>query len=272
MVFNVSSLKSFNEDLNTLEVFAYAHDAVEKLSGQLLLDVASRLPGVLKRRYLDYHARMGLSLSRPGFDSLRNFIVHELSVLTSDYAQTFFKHDKKDTSKSSENGRRRGFACVRQIAVTSGMGQTKSLPLCFICSGSNSRHFIGDCELFKSFSNECKKRSIIDAGRCLNCLALGHVARNCSFPSKCRKSGTKAGNKHATVLHESYAKTISVDVGAAEAEPENENRSQGDAEGDGQLERDRVTVRKLIPATNNVLLRTRGVITGFYALASDFSR
>ena len=38
---------SFNEDLNTLEVFAYAHVLreykVEKLSGQLLLDVASRL-------------------------------------------------------------------------------------------------------------------------------------------------------------------------------------------------------------------------------------
>ena len=167
VVFNVSSLKSFNEDLNTLEVFAYAHDEVEKLSGQLLLDVASRLPGVLKRRYLDYLARMKLSLNRPGFDFLRNFIVHELSVMTSDYAQTFFKHDEKDTSKSSENGRRRGFARVRQVAVTSGMGQTKSLSLCFICSGSNSRHFIGDCELFKSLSNEYKKRSIIDAGRCL---------------------------------------------------------------------------------------------------------
>ena len=161
--------------------------------------------------------------------------------------------------KSSENGRRRGFARVRQVAVTSGTGQTKSLPLCFICSGSNSRHFIGDCELFKSFSNECKKRSIIDAGRCLNCLALGHVACNCSFPSKCRKCGPTAGNKHATVLHESYGKTISVDVKAAEAEPENENRSQGDAEGDGQSERDRVTVRKLIPAINNVLLRTSAV-------------
>ena len=99
VVFDVSSLKSFNEDLNTLEVFAYAHDEVEKLSGQLLLDVASRLPAVLKRRYLDYLARMKLSLNCPGFDSLRNLIVHELSVMTSDYAQTFFKHDEKDTSK-----------------------------------------------------------------------------------------------------------------------------------------------------------------------------
>ena len=32
--FNATSLKSFNEDLNTLEVFAYAHDEVKKLSGQ----------------------------------------------------------------------------------------------------------------------------------------------------------------------------------------------------------------------------------------------
>ena len=54
VVFTSASLKSLNEDLNTLEVFAYAHDEAEKLSGQLLLDVANRLPGVLKRRYLDY--------------------------------------------------------------------------------------------------------------------------------------------------------------------------------------------------------------------------
>ena len=32
VVFNTASLKSYNGDLNTLEVFAYAHDEVEKLS------------------------------------------------------------------------------------------------------------------------------------------------------------------------------------------------------------------------------------------------
>ena len=67
--FNATSLKSFNEDLNTLEVFAYAHDEVEKLSGQLLLDTASRLPNILKRRYLDYLDKMQLNLSQPGFES-----------------------------------------------------------------------------------------------------------------------------------------------------------------------------------------------------------
>ena len=61
--FNAASLKLFNEDLNTLEVFAYAHNEVEKLSGQLLMDVANRLSGVLKRRYLDHlsHKRLNLN-------------------------------------------------------------------------------------------------------------------------------------------------------------------------------------------------------------------
>ena len=245
MVFNVSSLKPFNEDLNTVEVFAYAHDEIKKLSGQLLLDVASRLPGVLKRRYLDYLAQMKLNLNRAGFDCLRKFIVHELSVMTSDYAQTFFKHDEKNTGKYSNNDGKRSFVRVRQVAVNSGKGRTNSLPsnnrdferrksspvyakpspLCFICNSSDSRHFVGDCEMLKSYSNELKKRRVIKAGRCLNCPALGHVARNFSFQSKCRKCGPKAGNKHATVLHESYGKTVSVDVGAAEADPENRNCS-----------------------------------------------
>ena len=44
---SVASLKAFNEDLNTLEVYAHAHDELDKLSGQLILDTANRLPGLL---------------------------------------------------------------------------------------------------------------------------------------------------------------------------------------------------------------------------------
>ena len=39
--FNASSLKAFNEKLNLLEVYAYAHDELEKLSGQLTLDTTN---------------------------------------------------------------------------------------------------------------------------------------------------------------------------------------------------------------------------------------
>ena len=63
---------------------------MEKLSGQLLMNVANRLPCVLKRRYLDYLKISGLDLNRPGYEFLRNFVIEELSTMTSDYAQTFF--------------------------------------------------------------------------------------------------------------------------------------------------------------------------------------
>ena len=39
--FNASSLKAFNEEPNLLEVYAFAHDELEKLSGQLTLDTAN---------------------------------------------------------------------------------------------------------------------------------------------------------------------------------------------------------------------------------------
>ena len=68
--FTSALLKSFNENLNTMGVFAYAHDEMEKLSGQLLLDVANRPPGVLKRRYLDCLSQEGVSLNKPGFELL----------------------------------------------------------------------------------------------------------------------------------------------------------------------------------------------------------
>ena len=42
-----ASLKLFNKDLNTTEVFAYAHGEYNRLTGQLLLDTANRLPNLL---------------------------------------------------------------------------------------------------------------------------------------------------------------------------------------------------------------------------------
>ena len=58
----------FNEDLNTLEVFAYAHYEVHKLSGQLLLDTAGRLPNLLKRRLIDFLDKKHLDMSHPGLN------------------------------------------------------------------------------------------------------------------------------------------------------------------------------------------------------------
>ena len=110
--FTSTSLKLFNEDLNTLEVFAYAHDEVEKLSGQLLIDSANRLPSLLKRRYLDYLNKR--NLNSPGFDSLLDFVVHELNTMTSDYAQAFFKSDEKDGPRESTGGTKN--VRVRQVA------------------------------------------------------------------------------------------------------------------------------------------------------------
>ena len=94
-------------------MFAYAHDEVEKLAGQLLLDVANRLPGVRKRRYLDYLKQVGLHLNQPGFDSLRKFVANELSIITSEYAQTFFKSNEKEKSRDPAPARLR----VRQVGV-----------------------------------------------------------------------------------------------------------------------------------------------------------
>ena len=86
---SVASLKAFNEDLNTLEVYAHVHDELDKLCGQLMLDTANRLPGVLKRRYLNY-LKESFCLNQPRFESLREFVVYELNTMTSNYAQSFF--------------------------------------------------------------------------------------------------------------------------------------------------------------------------------------
>ena len=150
---------------------------MEKLSRQLLLDVANRLPGVLKRRYLDCLEQRGLNLNRPGFESLGKFVQRELNVMTSEYVQTFFKTDEKKMSRDS--GGTRGAVRVRQVAVkTDGSlssltnaqesetrndsprgrkaAKTNSPPLCFFC-GDESRHFLGDCQKFTNLSHERRR-------------------------------------------------------------------------------------------------------------------
>ena len=124
----VSSLKSFNEDLNTLEVFSYVHGKVDKLSEQLLLDGANRLPGSLKRRYIDY-LDWRYNLDQPGFEgfeALRNFVVHELNVMTSDYAQALFKTNE-DKVKSRDSGGERNTVRVRHTAFSTAPDSAKNL-------------------------------------------------------------------------------------------------------------------------------------------------
>ena len=108
-------LEAFNEDPNTLEVYAHAHNELGKLSKQLMLDIANRLPGVLKRKYLDYLKKEGFSLNQPEFESLREFVVYELNIMTSDKAQSFFKSDDEDKASGSGNGHMA--LRVRQVIV-----------------------------------------------------------------------------------------------------------------------------------------------------------
>ena len=236
---NSTSLKHFNEELNTLEVFAHAQDEIDKLSGQLLLDVANCLPVFLKRRYLDYLTKIGSDLNRPKFDTLRKFVACELSVSSSDYAQTFFKLEEKDKcQKGGERGSSQQVR-VRQVAVNSDTGHppggyrqqgsniaresgvarpegyphrrsqrtqpSKSPPLCFVSDDEKSRHFLADCDKFKHLTGQQQRKTVIDANRNLNCLSRGHLARNCYQISKCRQCGPNSRNKHATALQEACA-------------------------------------------------------------------
>ena len=126
-----------------------------------------------------------------------------------------------------------------------------------MCSDSESKHFPGDYETFKIFANERKRRVVVGAGRCLNCLSLGHTVRNCMAPLKCRMCGPTCSSKHAGALHELYVRSR---VGSG-------NGSSGlskviDTETRESLSEDeQPIVRKLTPNNNNntVLLRASAV-------------
>ena len=122
---------------------------MKKLSGQLLLDTTSRLPSVLKRLYLDYLSKIGLDSNHPIFESLREFITYELSVMTSDSAQTFFKNDEKhkprDFKSVSDSFR------VRQVAV-------KSKPTRLTLTGSSNEREPADTDKTQCTYKWCPTR------------------------------------------------------------------------------------------------------------------
>ena len=231
VAFTSASLRMFGEDLNTLKVFAYAHDEVNKLSGQLLLDTASRLPNILKRWCLDYLDKRHLNLSEPGFDSLREFVIHEISMMTAEYAQAFFKQDEKDgfpeasarskdyrirqvvfETENESQGAYSGELCSYVPGTAgkaggagkgsgSGTDRSKLPPTCFVCADS-SKHYLVDCEKFKELSHKAKRQTVIEAKRCINCLSLDHYVRVCPRPARCRKCGPNNKSKHGSALHE----------------------------------------------------------------------
>ena len=82
-------------------MFAYPHDKAEKFSGHLLLDPANHLSALPKRCYIDYLDKKGFYLSRPRFNSFRDFVVQEIKSMSWDYGQAFFQINIKKVKRGS---------------------------------------------------------------------------------------------------------------------------------------------------------------------------
>ena len=204
-----------------------------------MLDTANRLPSALKRWYLDFLDKNGIGLNQPSFESLRKFVVHEINVTTSDYAQAFFKSEDKEKSREPQGGRSE--FRVRQVALDSGVGAhtgsadsagsaaaggrgaptdhncgTKKAngrpPICFVCARAENRHHLVECKKFMKLPPKERRQIMITAGRCLNCLSTEHLARNCPSRCKCRKCGPNCLAKHSSAIRDCYE---SQTVGAA---------------------------------------------------------
>ena len=131
-------------------------------------------------------------------------------MTTSDYAQAFFKSDERDKSRDPVASREE--FRVRQVAVVPDSGsQSKSAadfysgasgngraqatseskretalpnkrpPIYFVCSQDGERHYLADCSKFLRLSPREKRRTVVAAGRCLNCLSTEHFVHDCMF-------------------------------------------------------------------------------------------
>ena len=183
-------------------MYTYAYDELEKLSGQLTLDTANRLSNFLTKRYLDYPTENGSDLNPPGFNALRSFVTHELNVSTSACSQVFCGLNDKGKSRIfGSGGRKNNHVCVRQVVLpeeprlillkieyerwmerstimerstmersTSGLFKFKVPSCCFVCVITiKVGTFWLTVKFFKSFNPYQKRKTVVDANRCLNC-------------------------------------------------------------------------------------------------------
>ena len=113
----------------------------------------------------------------------------------------------QDTRASSDIAHTRdsktGDKTLNKRPLTQRGIKDKPAPACFVCLPADLKHFLGDCEKFKTYTPRCKRQIVIDAKRCPKCLSLEHFVRECPYPSKRRKRGPSAQNKHTGALHES---------------------------------------------------------------------
>ena len=108
--------------------------------------------------------------------------------------------------------------------------------------------------MFKTYLPQVKRKIVMDAKRCLDCLSIQHFVRDCPYPSKCRKCGSGYQNKHFGALQECYGAKI---FGVAELTAETEPLSTGDASGRN------LTAHKIKSAeSRSILLRSTAVKIG----------
>ena len=101
-----------------------------------------------------------------------------------------------------------------------------------------------------------QKACCCGCGRCLNCLLLGHMVRNCMAPLKCRRCGPACSGKHAGALHAFYVRSSvgGGNGGSGLSKVIDTETSQSSSDDEQPI------VRISTPNTNNtVLLRTSAV-------------
>ena len=90
------------------------------------------------------------------------------------------------------------------------------------------------------------KEKLLNAGRCLNCLAAGHFAWDCPLDCKYTTCGTKSMNKHTCALHDLFSKRSAATANKDAVNSEDVNSEQ-------------LISRKTVPNSGGILLRTSAV-------------
>ena len=156
-------------------------------SPEYLTKAVRRLPNSLRQRFYNYTRNI---VNREDFLSVEQFQIWLENRVKEQYNPTANILASDKPYKNRDNP-------IRSNNFSNKNNNTDREIKCWLCE---NKHKITSCDHFKAKSLSDKKRFAEQEKLCWNCLATGHILKNCESEVRCRVSN--CNKRHHTLLNE----------------------------------------------------------------------
>ena len=170
-----------------------------------LRKLVKKLPMFVKAKWTERAGSIIESGHRPSFGDLVKFVQERAKLVDNEfgndmaqgYTKTRNARESKGKESRQDNEHRAFLTGEHSRSQDTGRGLPMKGQKCVVCSGP---HGVWQCNTFKKFDYEGKRKCVRENGLCNKCLDRGHIAKNCPKTRfKCLVE--KCKEEHHTFMH-----------------------------------------------------------------------